>query len=210
MHRAPLLCRRRPLRDRHPRAGNLLHSAAAAGSPPARCAQPCCTPLPAHLPPDYRESGNTGAVLVIAPSLDFEFVCFPPTPRRDGSVAAAAAAGAAGAAGQAEAAEQQPEAPLPDGTGVSLPPGPLAPSPFAAQAEVPLGAAPARGDGGTPAAQTMQQARRLGAVPCVGSGSQACTACWLPPARSRLPPPAPTCAASPVAPACRKRRRSGR
>ncbi|KAI7839888.1 hypothetical protein COHA_006368 [Chlorella ohadii] len=75
---------------------------------------------------DYRDSGNTGAVLMIAPSLEFEFVCFPPAPRPDGALAAHAT-------------------------------GPLATSPFAADADVPLtAAAPAAGEA-TPAAQTMQQ-----------------------------------------------------
>jgi serine/threonine-protein phosphatase PP1 catalytic subunit len=109
---------------------------------------------------DYRDSGNTGAVLLIAPTLEFEFVCFPPTARPDGAVAPQAAAGAA--AGQPAEQEQfsspQPAAPLPDNAGVSLPVGPLAASPFAADADVPLrAAAPVAGVEASPAAQTMQQ-----------------------------------------------------
>lgn len=116
-----------------------------------------------HLPPlpaDYRDSGNTGAVLMIAPSLEFEFVCFPPAPRPDGALAAHATGAAAGQPAEpGQFSSPQPAAPLPDNAGVSLPVGPLATSPFAADADVPLtAAAPAAGEA-TPAAQTMQQVR---------------------------------------------------
>lgn len=121
---------------------------------------PACQPHPLHsiaLPADYRNSGNTGAVLMIAPSLEFEFVCFPPAARPDGTLAAQTV--------EDKFSSPQPAAPLPDNAGVSLPVGPLAASPFAADAEVPLrGAAPAAGAEATPAAQTMQQVRRSAAV----------------------------------------------
>lgn len=108
---------------------------------------------------------------MIAPSLEYEFVCFPPA-RHAGSQGEAPAAGAP--AGQPAEQEQfssaQPAAPLPDRAGVSLPVGPLAASPFAADADVPLrAAAPApaavAGVEPTPAQQTMQQVwRSRGAV----------------------------------------------
>lgn len=140
-----------------------MHTAAPAGMLPGMPIPPlhCIAP-----PTDYRDSGNTGAVLMIAPSLEFEFVCFPPAARPDGTLAAQAAAGQP--AGD-KFSSPQPSAPLPDNAGVSLPVGPLAASPFAADAEVPLsGAAPAAGAAATPAAQTMQQVRRSAAV-CRGT-----------------------------------------
>lgn len=123
---------------------------------------PPVQPLP-PVTPDYRDSGNTGAVLMIAPSLEFEFVCFPPA-RLAGSLGEAPAAGASAGppAEQEQFSSPQPAAPLPDHAGVSLPVGPLAASPFAADADVPLRAAAPAAVAGvepTPAQQTMQQVR---------------------------------------------------
>lgn len=102
---------------------------------------------------DYRESGNTGAVLVIAPTMDFEFVCFAPL--RPGAAAAAGGEAASGVS-------SPPRKALPDGTGVYVYNPCVQGSPFAAQAGAPLGqvAGEAAVDAAlTPAAHTMQQVR---------------------------------------------------
>lgn len=135
---------------------------------------------------DYRESGNTGAVLLVDPSLKFEFVTFP-APRAASSdagsprllVTAAAAAADSGTFHHAVAADKfsspipMPAATLAGSTDSVRLPYPQRSSPFAAAAglaEVPAAAAaaadqqapePARpamaAATSTPAAQAMQQ-----------------------------------------------------
>ena len=114
--------------------------------------------------------GNTGAVLVIAPSLDFEFVCFPPSHPPPGEAVAEVVEDAVPAV--------PPVAVRRGGVGLYNSPPPR--SPFAAQAEAAaaagaaawaVAAAPEAVPGAppSPAAQAMQQVHG-GQAWCLGFG----------------------------------------
>lgn len=164
----------------------------------------CLTPW-RHHPPTH-PAGNTGAVLVIAPSLAFEFVCFPPQ-------RPAPAPGEAAAEVVEDAAPCGPDATVLQGVSsqFSSPP-PM--SPFAAQAAAAAAAAavvaaaaaaPEAAPGPSPAAQAMQQ---------VGAGQPGFRCCRLPVVHRCCTLAAP-CPSSderlpcrPCRPACRRWKRS--
>lgn len=110
---------------------------------------------------DYRETGNTGAVLRIAPSLDFEFVTFPPL--RPGAAEEAAAAAASFAALVSSSRPSAEAAPVT----LPLPPQP---SPFAAAAEAGPAGEAAEGGVGAATAAAAAAAAAAGAVAGVEAG----------------------------------------